>query len=77
MLHLGNQGTGTVIDQCITLIGKELRRLGSLSFLLLMCSMCSALYLCGKLTEDVHEVYDRIQIQVSKVLVRFLASATR
>lgn len=62
MLHLRNQGTGIIIDQCITPVGKELRRLGSLSFLLLMCSMCSALYPCGKLTEVVHEVYDRIHI---------------
>lgn len=58
MLHLGNQGTGAIIGQCITLVGKDLRKMGSLSFLLLMCSMFSALYLCGKLTEDVHEVYD-------------------
>lgn len=59
MLHLRNQGTGTIIDQRITPDGKHLRRLGSLSFLLFMCSTCSTLYLRGKLTEDVCEVYDR------------------
>lgn len=59
MLHLGNQGTGTIIDQHITPDGKDLRRLGSLSFLLFLCSTCSTLYLHGKLTEDVRKVYDR------------------
>lgn len=59
MLHLGNQGTGTIVDQRITPDGKDLRRLGSLSFLLFLCSTCSTLYLRGKLTEDVRKVYDR------------------
>lgn len=59
MLHLGNQGTGTIIDQHIAPVGKDLRRLGSVSFLLFMCSTCPTLYLCGKHTEDVREVYDR------------------